>query len=184
MQLSRRLDRLEKELLPILEQRKQRLLLQQQQSPENLLPPGFRGVYRPKWIREQLGIWDPRSEAIERYWSKLLVAELKKMGYTPAAIDDIMNGRAVSQGDHHQEQAPVTAEPSLIDRAQNVPAADVEPVSPPPAQSSTIAWPHNQSVVPTGTGAPLTGFAINRQLEKFSRELNRKRSEHHVPNRP
>jgi len=74
MQLLKRLIRLEAEMLPKIEQRKQQYLLWQQQSTEIHVKRDVKfyqgGAYHIAETRERLGIHNPYLDAIDRYWKK------------------------------------------------------------------------------------------------------------------
>ena len=99
MRAAKRLDKLERELVPQLERWKREILREQQVTSRKLTPQDYRRSYSPEWIRDQSGVRCLWSEAVERYWMRREPAELRKWGLSPSAIENVLNQRPVSMAD-------------------------------------------------------------------------------------
>jgi hypothetical protein len=171
MRAAKRLDKLERELVPQLERWKQEILREQQVTSRKLTPQDYRRSYSPEWIRDQSGVRCLWSEAVERYWMRREPAELRKWGLSPSAIENVLNQRPVSMADREASQLqPVEVQTPEAPSVESLEAAVVSERSP------SKSWFDQRP--PIAAWGPTTAIhnaaARQRKHEMFSRELNRK----------
>jgi hypothetical protein len=183
MQLKKRLERLEAELLPEFERRKQQLLEQQQYQPtpifKHLTPDDYRWrPYHPAWIRKQHGIVNPRADAIDRYFRARLVKEMKeKHRFTDSQIADVLEGRSCTLADRDRRSEQIQTAGGQIEPTNLAEAVVTPTLKPTALPSSTISGPSGSSSTP-GPSRPLVGGGVmirQRRWDVFSGELTRGR---------